>query len=77
MVNGIESFNILTTTVDRSFWEKATILHQEAYRPENAVIPSRYSRHYRDSWRFSSNPVKKRTEKSMLQDRQWNHVLLT
>lgn len=39
---------ILTTTEERTFWEKATILHQEAQRPENSKIPSRYSRHYYD-----------------------------
>ena len=37
---------ILTTTAERTFWEKATILHQEAQRPETSVIPMRYSRHY-------------------------------
>ncbi|MCF7946788.1 MAG: nucleotidyl transferase AbiEii/AbiGii toxin family protein [Spirochaetia bacterium] len=32
----------------RTFWEKATILHQEAHRPEGKLQPSRYSRHYYD-----------------------------
>lgn len=39
---------VLTTTAARSFWEKATILHQEAYRPEGSKVPQRYSRHYYD-----------------------------
>lgn len=39
---------IRTTTPERTFWEKVTILHQEAYRPETSAIPSRYSRHYYD-----------------------------
>lgn len=39
---------ILTTTSTRTFWEKATILHQEAMRPGTSMIPSRYSRHYYD-----------------------------
>ena len=39
---------ILTTTAERTFWEKATILHQEALRPETSKIPERYSRHYYD-----------------------------
>lgn len=32
---------------ERSFWEKATILHDLAHRPESK-IPVRYSRHYYD-----------------------------
>ena len=42
------STEILTTTAERTFWEKATILHQEALRPENSLVPARYSRHYYD-----------------------------
>lgn len=42
------STQILTTTAERTFWEKATILHQEAHRPETSRIPERYSRHYYD-----------------------------
>ena len=37
------STQILTTTAERTFWEKATILHQEAHRPETSRIPERYS----------------------------------
>lgn len=33
---------------ERTFWEKATILHHEAHRPEGSVVPERYSRHYYD-----------------------------
>jgi hypothetical protein len=33
---------------ERTFWEKATILHHEAHRPNDSVIPERYSRHYYD-----------------------------
>ena len=33
---------------ERTFWEKATILHHEAHRPQDSVIPERYSRHYYD-----------------------------
>lgn len=32
----------------RTFWEKATILHAEYYRPVERGMPSRYSRHYYD-----------------------------
>lgn len=39
---------ILTAASERTFWEKATILHHEANRPENLPMPGRYSRHYYD-----------------------------
>ena len=32
----------------RTFWEKATILHQMAHLPEGKLFPARYSRHYSD-----------------------------
>lgn len=37
----------------RTFWEKATILHHEAHRPETTVVPERYSRHYYDLYLMS------------------------
>lgn len=40
--------NILTAAAERTFWEKVTILHHEANRPENLNMPQRYSRHYYD-----------------------------
>lgn len=49
---------ILTTTAVRSFWEKATILHQEALRPDNSLMPSRYSRHYYDIYCMAHSIVK-------------------
>ncbi|WP_295391309.1 nucleotidyl transferase AbiEii/AbiGii toxin family protein [uncultured Thiodictyon sp.] len=42
----------------RTFWEKATILHHEAYRPEGSPQPSRYSRHYYDLTKMAESPVK-------------------
>lgn len=33
---------------ERTFWEKATILHHEAHRPGTTSVPVRYSRHYYD-----------------------------
>ena len=52
------STSVLTTTAERSFWEKATILHQEAYRPDNSLIPMRYSRHYYDLYRMAETEIK-------------------
>lgn len=43
---------------ERTFWEKATILHQEAHRPADKSQPSRYSRHYYDLARMAQSPVK-------------------
>lgn len=42
----------------RTFWEKATILHQEAHRPADRTLPPRYSRHYYDLYRMALSPVK-------------------
>lgn len=43
---------------ERTFWEKATILHHEAHRPEHNPQPPRYSRHYYDLARMAASPVK-------------------
>lgn len=52
------STEVLATTAERTFWEKATILHQEAFRPENSTIPARYSRHYYDLYCMINSSVK-------------------
>lgn len=49
--------SILTVTPERTFWEKATILHKEAFRT-NGKFPIRYSRHYYDLWCMNNSPVK-------------------
>ncbi len=43
----------------RTFWEKATILHQEANRKLNKPLPLRYSRHYYDLAVMAKSSVKK------------------
>lgn len=40
------STDVLIVAPERTFWEKATILHHEANRPEHLEMPHRYSRHY-------------------------------
>ena len=35
-------------SVERTFWEKATILHAEFHRPADKAMPERFSRHYCD-----------------------------
>ncbi len=44
-------------SAERTFWEKATILHQEAHRPDDKPQPSRYSRHYYDVHRLAASPI--------------------
>jgi hypothetical protein len=43
---------------ERTFWEKATILHHEAHRPAGNSQPPRNSRHYYDLARMAASPVK-------------------
>ena len=52
----IKSTNVLTVAPERTFWEKATILHREANRPTEKQMPSRYARHYYDLYMFSKTP---------------------
>lgn len=47
-----------TIVAKRTFWEKATILHHEANRPEKSPMPTRYSRHYYDLAMMAQNEVK-------------------
>ena len=52
------STDILTVLPERTFWEKVTILHREAFRPEGKEFPMRYSRHYYDLYRMMQTEVK-------------------
>jgi hypothetical protein len=49
---------VSTITAERTFWEKATLLHQEAHRDSSKPCPPRYSRHYYDLHRLYRSPVK-------------------
>ena len=40
--------SVRVLAIERTFWEKATILHAEAHRRKEKPTPSRYSRHYAD-----------------------------
>lgn len=50
--------SVRTIKAERSFWEKATILHQEAWRTSGQPLPPRYSRHYYDLYRLSLTPIR-------------------
>lgn len=47
---------VVALEVERSFWEKATILHAEYFRPPNKPMPDRFSRHYADTAMLSNHP---------------------
>ena len=54
----VPATTVVTVTAERSFWEKITILHQEANRPKDKKMLPRYSRHYYDVYRMGNSPVK-------------------
>lgn len=48
--------DVVAIAAERTFWEKATILHQEAHRTK--PIPQRYSRHYYDLYKLAVSRVR-------------------
>jgi hypothetical protein len=48
---------VVSLEVERSFWEKATILHAEYYRPAARPTPDRFSRHYADTAALARHPA--------------------
>jgi hypothetical protein len=42
------SYLLKVLEAERTFWEKATLLHSEYYRPEDSTTAERISRHYYD-----------------------------
>lgn len=54
------SAEVVVLAFERTFWEKATILHAEFHRPAEAPIRDRFSRHYADFaalWRHSGRDL--------------------
>lgn len=47
---------VLALALERTFWEKATILHAEFHRPAASVMPDRHARHYFDMVRLLEHP---------------------
>lgn len=56
---------VRTISAERTFWEKVTILHQEAHRGTERPLPRRYSRHYYDLYRLSRLPISAKALKSL------------
>lgn len=48
---------VVALELQRSFWEKATILHTEYHRPAERVTPDRFSRHYADTAALAQHSV--------------------
>ena len=53
------SCNVKVLVVERTFWEKATILHAEYHRPADKPLPERFSRHYCDFYELIRKGVGK------------------
>jgi hypothetical protein len=53
-----KKIEVRAVSVDRTFWEKATILHHEANRPPELKMPSRYARHYYDLYCIAKSSYK-------------------
>jgi len=51
------SFPIRTVAARRTFWEKAVLLHEEAFRPSDKPRRARMSRHYYDLWCLITNKI--------------------
>jgi|AntAceMinimDraft_9_1070365.scaffolds.fasta_scaffold15527_3 hypothetical protein len=47
---------VVAIKAERTFWEKATILHKQAHRI--GTLPPRYSRHYYDMYRLAGSKFK-------------------
>jgi hypothetical protein len=47
---------VVATTAERTFWEKATILHQQAHR--TSTMPARLSRHYYDLYQLANSEIR-------------------
>jgi len=52
--------DVVALEIERTFWEKATILHAESHRPEDKPTPDRFSRHYADTVALAMHPDGKR-----------------
>jgi len=54
----MSSVKIKTLAAERTFWEKATILHMYANWPTNKIVPLRQSRHFFDFYKLLQSDIK-------------------
>ena len=57
--------SIRVLNIERTFWEKATILHQYAHLPEDKALPPRLSRHWYDFFRLLKSEFKEKALKEV------------
>ena len=55
-----QGFSVRVLAAERTFWEKATILHMIYHRPAEKNVPSRMSRHYYDIYAMAGSPIYKK-----------------
>lgn len=56
----VEGVSVRVLAAERTFWEKATILHMIYYYPSEKNAPPRMSRHYYDIYAMADSPIYKR-----------------
>jgi hypothetical protein len=54
------AFQVRALAPERTFWEKASLLHEETYRTGGQGPPARLARHYYDLWRLIGAGVAER-----------------
>lgn len=54
------TFPVSTLAAERTFWEKAMLLHEETFRPSDKPRRERMARHYYDVWCLITRGVAKR-----------------
>jgi hypothetical protein len=53
----IRSCRVRTLAAERTFWEKATLLHAECHRSPDTPSRERLARHYYDLYRLAQQPI--------------------
>ncbi len=61
----IERVSVRVLAAERTFWEKATILHMIYHYPFEKNVPLRMSRHYYDIYAMADSPIYKRALESI------------
>jgi hypothetical protein len=56
-VFSVRTCRVRTLAAERTFWEKATLLHAECHRPADKPSRERLSRHYYDLFRLARGPI--------------------
>ncbi|MBL7132275.1 MAG: nucleotidyl transferase AbiEii/AbiGii toxin family protein [Candidatus Omnitrophica bacterium] len=57
----IDGTSVRVLAAERTFWEKATILHMIYHYPKDKNVPPRMSRHYYDLFAMADSPVYKKS----------------